>query len=40
MFYLRVWRRNDTRGLEEKKEYVEEIDDIERKKIWGLIFFS
>jgi len=38
---LRVWRGREGRSLERKKkrkEQMEEIDDIERGRLWGLIF--
>jgi len=35
---LRVWRENDGRGLKKMKEQVEEMDHIERGKLWGFIF--
>jgi len=35
---LRVWWGKDGRGLEKKEGKVEEIDDIERGRLWDFIF--
>jgi len=38
MLCLRVWRERWGGVWKKKKEQVEEIDDIERGRLWGFIF--